>query len=91
MIKQEVLNSFIGIRVRHEITGMDDSIEFEYGTIVQTWWDDDMHGVDTYVAFYGSELPNGKPKQRPGILRYLIGSLTPVDDQGNPLDVEWPT
>lgn len=31
---------------------------------------------DCYVAFFGDEFPNGKPSEKPYVLRYAVTSLT---------------
>jgi hypothetical protein len=41
---------------------------------------EDIGGYDCYVAFVGSELPNGQPKTRPYILRYAASSLSVIEE-----------
>lgn len=47
----------------------------EYGVVVHCWDDEEAHGYDCYVAFFGSALPSGKPNERPYVLRYASSSL----------------
>jgi hypothetical protein len=58
----------IGDRVQLRSTG-------EVGIVVWTW-DDEAVGVDNYVAFFGSEYPEGAPEEKPYVLRYASSSLT---------------
>ena len=45
----------------------------EIGRIVSTWNDDGA--TDCYVAFFGDSCPNGKPADKPYVLRYYTSSL----------------
>ena len=58
-----------GDTVRHTSTG-------EVGRIVSTWNDDGV--TDCYVAFFGSSYPEGKPTEKPYVLRYYASSLEPL-------------
>ena len=53
----------------------DDSSEPEYGVVVHRWSDEEIGAADCYVAFFGNETPNGKPPEKPYILRYAATSL----------------
>ena len=55
-----------GDTVRHISTG-------EIGRIVSTW--DDDGETDCYVAFFGTSYPDGKPTEKPYVLRYASSSL----------------
>jgi len=61
----------IGQTVRHKDTG-------EIGIVVWVW-NDEYGDTDTYVAFYGDEMPVGKPEVQPYVLRYNAGSLQTVE------------
>jgi len=59
-----------GDTVRHRTTG-------EIGHIVSTW---DEEGVtDCYVAFFGNSYPEGKPVEKPYILRYCTSTLEQIE------------
>ena len=49
--------------------------EAEYGVVVHCWLDEEIGGPDCYVAFFGSERPEGKPSAKPYILRYAASAL----------------
>jgi hypothetical protein len=51
----------------------------EYGAVIHCWFEDEIGGYDCYVAFFGKELPTGKPAEKPYILRYASTSLNVVD------------
>jgi hypothetical protein len=36
----------------------------EYGVLVHCWFEDEMGAYDCYVAFFGNELPTGKPAEK---------------------------
>jgi hypothetical protein len=59
-----------GTLVRYDGTG-----EPEYGVVVHCWLDEEIGAADCYVAFFGSERPQGKPEEKPYILRYAAASL----------------
>ena len=48
----------------------------EFGVVVHCWLDDEIGMFDCYVAFFGPEFPEGKPSEKPYILRYAATSLT---------------
>jgi hypothetical protein len=66
-----------GTRVRYD--GLDEG-DPEYGVVVHCWDDDEIGGHDCYVAFFGSALPEGRPEQKPYVLRYAATSLNVVKD-----------
>ena len=47
--------------------------DIEVGVVVWVWWDE-IGFFDYYVAFFGSEFPDGKP-EKPYILRYGEATL----------------
>lgn len=51
----------------------------EYGVVVHCWIDQEIRAYDCYVAFFGHELPTGKPTRIPYVLRYPSMHLTPLD------------
>lgn len=59
-----------GTLVRYDGSG-----EPEYGVVVHCWPDEEIGAADCYVAFFGNETPNGKPGEKPYILRYAATSL----------------
>ena len=61
-----------GVRVRYD--GRQDG-SAEFGIVVHCWHDAQIDGYDCYVAFFGESLPDGKPDQKPYILRYAATSL----------------
>jgi hypothetical protein len=63
-----------GDRVRYR--GSD---EAEHGVVVHTWTDDATAATDCHVAFYGTTFPEGRPRSKPYVLRYLASSLEVVD------------
>lgn len=54
----------------------DDEPTPEFGIVVHCWLDDELGGFDCYVAFFGPEFPDGKPPEKPYVLRYAATSLT---------------
>jgi hypothetical protein len=64
-----------GDKVRLRSTG-------EVGVIV--WgWNDEVMGRDFYVAFFGNQFPDGKPTEKPYVLRYAECSLELVSEDSN--------
>ena len=51
---------------------------WEDGVVVHCWYSDEIFGFDCYVAFFGSAIPDGKPKEKPYVLRYAATSLTVI-------------
>jgi len=66
-----------GTRVRYD--GLVDGGP-EYGVVVHFWVSDEFDGYDCYVAFFGQELPDGAPPEKPYILRYAAVSLVVLED-----------
>jgi hypothetical protein len=48
----------------------------EFGIVVQCRLDDQIGMFECYVAFFGTEFPDGKPLEKSYILRYGATSLT---------------
>lgn len=65
-----------GTAVRH--SGLEDG-SVQYGIVVHCWLDEEIANCDCYVAFFGDQLPSGKPAEKPYILRYASVSLERVD------------
>ncbi len=66
-----------GTRVRLDSFVNDDNETTpESGVVVHSWFDQEIGGFDCYVAFFGREFPQGKPSEKPYILRYAATSLT---------------
>lgn len=51
----------------------------EVGVVIHLWIDPELGVEDAYVAFFGQEFPEGKPDQKPYVLRYFAGSLEPAE------------
>lgn len=62
-----------GARVRL-LSGIDGS--WEDGVVVHCWLDDEIGVYDCYIAFFGDAIPEGKPAEKPYVLRYAATSLT---------------
>jgi hypothetical protein len=71
-VRPKPMSVKIGQRVRLKSTG-------EVGVVVWVWEDAEL-GTDTYVAFFGDDWPEGKPAEKPYILRYLEPSLELIND-----------
>ena len=61
-----------GTRVRLDSTG-------EVGVVVHTWFNPEIGMDDCYVAFFGTEFPDGQPNGIPYVLRYAANSLDKLD------------
>ena len=69
----------VGTRVRldsHNETGQNPS---EYGVVIHCWRDTELQIYDCLIAFFGSEFPDGRPEEKPYILRYASMHLVVVD------------
>jgi hypothetical protein len=62
-----------GTSVRYD--GLGDG-RSEYGVVVHCWRDAEIGAHDCYVAFFGETMPEGRPTEKPYILRYAAASLT---------------
>jgi hypothetical protein len=47
----------------------------EVGVVVHVWVDPETELEDAYIAFLGNEFPDGKPANKPVILRYFVSGL----------------
>ena len=61
-----------GVKVRHPGTN-------EVGIVVHTWYKPTIDETDCYIAFFGQSFPEGKPTEKPYVLRYAATSLEAVD------------
>ena len=52
---------------------------WEDGVVVHCWLDDQLGLFDCYVAFFGNAIPDGKPPEKPYVLRYASTSLTEIE------------
>ena len=52
----------------------------ELGIVVSCWLDSEMGEFDCYFASFGNEMPEGKPSERPPILRYLARNFRVLAD-----------
>jgi hypothetical protein len=52
----------------------------EFGIVVHCWMSEDIEAYDCYVAFFGSEFPNGSPRTKPYVLRYAASSLRVIEE-----------
>ena len=50
----------------------------EIGVVVHIWYDNGIE--DTYVSFFGKKMPNGKPDEKPYVLRYFTSSLELLEE-----------
>ena len=60
-------------RINHRDGGQED------GVVDHCWRDDELGVFDCYVAFFGSAIPEGKPSEKPYVLRYASTSLTEIN------------
>ena len=66
-----------GTRVRLDsLVNDNDERTSEYGLVVHCWLDDAIGMFDCYVAFFGDGFPDGKPSEKPYILRYAATLLS---------------
>ncbi len=65
---------YVGQYVKLSSTG-------EVGVMVCIWIDPVTEAEDAYIAFFGEELPKGRPIEKPYILRYFTSSLQPMISQ----------
>ena len=69
----------VGDRVRrtYELNG--EKSNTEVGIVVHIWRDPETDVVDAYNAIFGEEFPDGKPAEKPEILRYFLDGLELLD------------
>jgi len=79
MSNEDAIGPFLsaGTKVR-----LDGNVEGgpELGVVVHCWMSEEIGGYDCYVAFFGSELPSGRPKTKPYVLRYAASSLKVIKE-----------
>ncbi|MBR2268738.1 MAG: hypothetical protein IJ918_10740 [Sphingobium sp.] len=65
-----------GTRVRLDSLVNDEgAVTTELGVVVHCWRDDEIGMFDCYVAFFGASFPQGRPEEKPYVLRYAATSL----------------
>ena len=68
----------IGDRVKRSFE-LNGEFTTEVGIVVHIWRDPETDLDDAYIAFFGNEFPNGKPIDKPVILRYFLDGLELFD------------
>ena len=51
----------------------------EAGCVVWSWLNEEFDVVEYYVAFFGTKLPEGKPSEKPYVLRFAETSISAFD------------
>jgi hypothetical protein len=65
-----------GTRVRRDaFVNDDDHTTSEFGVVVHCWLDNEIGMFDCYIAFFGDDFPDGKPDEKPYLLRYAAVGL----------------
>jgi hypothetical protein len=65
-----------GTRVRRDAFVNDnDHTTSEFGVVVHCWLDNEIGMFDCYIAFFGDDFPDGKPDEKPYVLRYAATGL----------------
>ncbi len=65
-----------GTRIRRDaFVNDDDHLTSEFGVVVHCWLNDEIGMFDCYVAFFGQDLPDGEPAEKPYVLRYAAVGL----------------
>jgi hypothetical protein len=68
-----------GTKVRLDsLVNDNDEVVSEFGIVVACWDEKKICGYDCYVAFFGAGLPDGKPAEKPYVLRFAATSLKTV-------------
>lgn len=52
---------------------------WEEGIVVHCWCEGELGIFDCYVAFFGASIPEGRPSEKPYIMRYASTSLTEIE------------
>ncbi len=73
MEDREIRAFKVGDKVKHPSTG-------EVGIVVHRYYEPDIQMMDLYIAFFGLEFPQGKPKRLPYILRYAEEGMLAAQD-----------
>ncbi len=70
-----------GTKIRRDALCNDDDQPIpEFGIVVHCWLDEEFGFYDCYIAFFGDELPVGRPTEKPYVLRYGAVGLTELAD-----------
>ena len=68
-----------GTKVRRDtFVNDDDHLTSEFGVVVHCWLDNEIGMFDCYIAFFDDVFPDGKPAEKPYILRYAAVGLAEV-------------
>jgi hypothetical protein len=68
-----------GTRVRLAIKLSEDGmVTPQSGVVIHCWHDDDANCFQSMVAFFGDELPRGKPSNEPYIVQHKATSLEEI-------------
>ena len=68
-----------GTRVRLDsLVNDNDEVTSEFGVVVHCWEDPEHAFYDCYVAFFGDSIPDGKPEDKPYVLRYSAAVLATI-------------
>ena len=68
-----------GTKVRLDsLVDDNEQVVSEFGIVVACWDDTEIGGYDCYVAFFGSKFPDGKPAEKPYLVRFAATSLKTV-------------
>jgi hypothetical protein len=68
-----------GTRVRLAIKLSEDGmVTPQSGIVIHCWQDDVANCFQSYVAFFGDELPRGKPPCEPYIVQHKASSLEEI-------------
>ena len=88
MISDKKIKEPVGLLIRHEIYNENDIVQYEYGKIVEAWFDQEMYCIDCRIQIYEKSDPINKGNLLPGTLRYFLSSLTPIDEIGNEIKLD---
>ena len=69
----------VGSRVRRTYEDGDGLSKSEVGVVVHIWRDTETGLDDAYIAFLGENIPDGKPKTPPCVLRYFLSCVELID------------
>ena len=69
----------VGSKVKRRGSDGDGTVGTEVGIVVHIWRDQKTELNDAYIAFFGSDFPDGRPEKKPYILRYFVDGLELVE------------
>ena len=73
-----------GVRLAIRVDG-NGMVTPQSGIVVHCWRDEDSSCFQAYVAFFGDDLPRGKPSSEPYVVRHkAISLLALADDEFRP-------